>query len=177
MAAWNQSSSDLIKTSILCNAISIIPFPGCGVWADDVNPCCNCLGYGEIILTELLTAKLTRLSMTVHAMQAVQIAMKAFGKKPQTVGWVIMIMKETGEHGLFHNTEQCRSLCSMTTVQLPLELRWVTFIHNRTTACIIYIREDFLIVQQICDVCKGNLQRKDSPSEFQQRGNLMAWRE
>jgi isoaspartyl peptidase/L-asparaginase-like protein (Ntn-hydrolase superfamily) len=81
------------------------PFPGCGVWADDADACCSCTGYGEAILTELLAAQAARQSQTMGAMEAAKAAITAFSKSPKALGGVIMIVKGTGEYGLFHNTE------------------------------------------------------------------------
>ena len=81
------------------------PFPGCGVWADDSDACVSCTGYGESILTELLAAKAAQRATTMPAMEAAKQAIKAFAKTPRSVAGVIMIVKETGEYGLYHNTK------------------------------------------------------------------------
>jgi isoaspartyl peptidase/L-asparaginase-like protein (Ntn-hydrolase superfamily) len=80
------------------------PFPGCGVWADNADACCSCTGYGEAILTELLAAQTARRSQTMGAMEAAEASIRAFAKHPKAVAGVIMVVKETGEYGLYHNT-------------------------------------------------------------------------
>lgn len=81
------------------------PFPGCGVWADDADACVSCTGYGESILTELLAARAAQRSTQVSAMEAAKGAIEAFAKTPRSVAGLILINKERGEYGLFHNTE------------------------------------------------------------------------
>lgn len=81
------------------------PFPGCGVYANDSEGCCSCTGYGEAILVELLGAKTAERLPKMPPMQAAKEAINAFAKSPRHVGGVICLKKETGEYGLFHNTE------------------------------------------------------------------------
>jgi isoaspartyl peptidase/L-asparaginase-like protein (Ntn-hydrolase superfamily) len=81
------------------------PFPGCGVWADEADACCSCTGYGEAILTELLAAQTARRSQTMGAMEAAKASIIEFAKRPKALGGVIMIVRESGDYGLFHNTE------------------------------------------------------------------------
>jgi isoaspartyl peptidase/L-asparaginase-like protein (Ntn-hydrolase superfamily) len=81
------------------------PFPGCGVWADDSDACVSCTGYGEVILTELLAAQAARKCGTMGAMRAAKEAILGFARRPKALGGLIMIVKETGDYGLFHNTE------------------------------------------------------------------------
>jgi hypothetical protein len=38
------------------------------------------------------------------AMEAAQTSIRAFSKRPQALAGVIMVVKETGEYGLAHNT-------------------------------------------------------------------------
>lgn len=80
------------------------PFPGCGVWADDADACCSCTGYGESILVELLAARTAERSTRMSAMDAARESIRAFAKTPKSVAGVIMITKDKGEYGLFHNT-------------------------------------------------------------------------
>jgi isoaspartyl peptidase/L-asparaginase-like protein (Ntn-hydrolase superfamily) len=81
------------------------PLPGCGLWADDADACCSCTGYGEAILTELLAAQTAKRSLTMGAMEAAKAAITEFARRPKALGGVIMVVKESGDYGLFHNTE------------------------------------------------------------------------
>ena len=81
------------------------PFPGCGVYANDAEGCCSCTGYGEAILVERLGAKTAERLPKMPAMAACKEAIRQFAKSPRHVGGVICVKKETGEYGLFHNTE------------------------------------------------------------------------
>jgi isoaspartyl peptidase/L-asparaginase-like protein (Ntn-hydrolase superfamily) len=81
------------------------PFPGCGVWADDRDACVSCTGYGEAILTELLAAQAARKCGTMDAMRAAKEAILDLARRPKAVGGLILVVKETGDYGLFHNTE------------------------------------------------------------------------
>jgi isoaspartyl peptidase/L-asparaginase-like protein (Ntn-hydrolase superfamily) len=81
------------------------PFPGCGVWADDRNGCASCTGYGEAILTELLAFQAAKKGAKLGAMRGAKEAIHAFARGPQSLGGVIMIVKSTGEYGLYHNTD------------------------------------------------------------------------
>ena len=81
------------------------PFPGCGVWADDSDGGCSCTGYGEQILVETLASRAASRLTKMPAMEAAKEAINAFAKTPRSVGGLIMICKETGEYGLYHNTQ------------------------------------------------------------------------
>lgn len=80
------------------------PFPGCGVWADNEDACCSCTGYGESILVELLAAKTAQRSTRMPPMEAAKESIEAFAKTPKAVAGVILITKDKGEYGLYHNT-------------------------------------------------------------------------
>jgi isoaspartyl peptidase/L-asparaginase-like protein (Ntn-hydrolase superfamily) len=80
------------------------PFPGCGVWADDADAAVSATGYGESILTELLAATAARFAAENGAMKGAERAIQKFARTPKSYGGVVLIVKETGEYGIAHNT-------------------------------------------------------------------------
>jgi isoaspartyl peptidase/L-asparaginase-like protein (Ntn-hydrolase superfamily) len=81
------------------------PIAGCGVWADK-RVACSCTGYGEAILREGLARNAARRIKKTDAMSAAKAAVQKFGERGKlNLAGVIMLTKETGEYGLYHNTD------------------------------------------------------------------------
>lgn len=79
---------------------------GAGVYANDKSGGVSCTGCGEEFLMYNLGIRTSMLLKKMKPMKATKFAIRNFQKKSEKcLGGVITISNQTGEYGLFHNTE------------------------------------------------------------------------